>query len=61
MIFLSFYTCHTFLHKTLVNEYRLFRCIPEIFSPDFLIFYNLFKLYFYNECICSYEPKHHVH
>jgi hypothetical protein len=50
----------SFHTKTLVDGHRTFRCLLGIFCSNFLIFFNAFKMYFYNRCICSYEPKHHV-
>jgi hypothetical protein len=36
----------------------------EMHTRNFLFklfdFLNIFKMYFYNRCICSYEPKHYV-
>jgi hypothetical protein len=51
----------SFLTKNLVDGHSMFRCIPGILCLNFLFFKNAFKLYFHNRCICSYEPKHHVH
>jgi hypothetical protein len=43
----------SFLTKTLMDGHRMFIC-------TFKNFVQFFKMYFYNRCICSYEPKHHV-
>jgi hypothetical protein len=50
----------SFHKKTFMDGHSMFRCIFGIFSLNFLIFLNIFKIYFHNKSICSYEPKHHI-